>query len=79
MLMDYIDMNFGTFPKAKYNLYINRKLIYFFVTTTKPEEDCIPILRKMAKEHMSKLKYVKITKIIDGKETIIFKKCFTNY
>jgi len=72
-------MNFGTFPKVKYNLYINRSLTYFFVTTTKPEEDCIAILRKKAKEHMCKMKYVKISKQIDGKETFIFKKSFTNY
>lgn len=54
---------FGKYPKAKYELIINKYKEYSFVTTCRSEEDCIQILQEIvdSKYTVSK-KYYKITK-----------------
>ena len=56
-------MNFGKFKKAKYQLVIDTKVVYFFVTTIHSEEECIEKLKEEAKFHRTSMKrYYSINK-----------------
>jgi hypothetical protein len=40
-------MRFNKFPKTKYTILLNSEIYYQFVTTSRSEEECIGILKKM--------------------------------
>jgi hypothetical protein len=66
-------MNFGKYKKAKYQLVIDTKVVYFFVTTIHSEEECIEILKEEAKFHRTSMKrYYSINKKEDTSNRTLF-------
>jgi len=58
--------------KAKYRVYINYKLCYTYVTTTRNTEDMIFQIREM--HESSVYNYFKITRETDNKEKEVYMK-----
>lgn len=72
MLRDIIKIKCDIFPKAKYRLYINNAMRYYFVTTRYSEEKCIELMQERIKDYASsEIRYYKMVKVKDGKEIII--------
>ena len=60
--------------RTRYELRFGNYLGYFFVTTTRSEENCVELLIKMAHDRPAKKrKYFKIIKIKDGDKKVLFK------
>ena len=60
--------------KARYELRFGEYLAYFFITTTRPEPDCVKILIEMAHNRPTKqTKGFKIIKIKNGEKKILFR------
>ena len=67
-------IEFGKFPKAKYTLYIANENRYFFVTTSKSEEEAIEIMKEKANLYKLRTKRSFYVKKKEGdKKTIIYK------
>mgnify|MGYP003658467649 CR=1 FL=1 len=65
---------FDTYKKAKYRLIINGNLSYFFVTTSRNENECIDILIEIVKSKQNfAWKGYLITKTTDEGTTTIYK------
>lgn len=67
------EYRFGKFPQTKYNLYVDNVLSYSFVTTCRPEEECIDLMHEKAKAfgNRSKKKNYKIcSKTKDGEKIV---------
>lgn len=65
---------FDTYKKAKYRLIVNSCLVYFFVTTSRSENECIEILKEIVNATpIVSTKSYSITKTVDGVTTTIYK------
>lgn len=65
---------FGSYKKAKYRLIVNSNLAYYFVTTSRSEDECIEILKEMVNSTQSvNSRCYSITKTINGETTTIYK------
>ena len=68
-------IEFGSFEKAKYRAYgYGDRLLYFFTTTCRNEEDCINKLIEVMRETRSynKFPFTILTKTVNGVETTLF-------
>jgi len=65
---------FDTYKKAKYRLIVNSNLAYYFVTTSRSEDECIQILKEMvtSTQTVNSRSYT-ITKTTNGETTTIYK------
>lgn len=64
----------GQYPKAKYVLEILNSNYYFFVTTSRSQEECIELMKEKSKNYRTKTtRSYKIYKIVDKKKEVIFK------
>ena len=73
-MMQDLTVGMGLNKKAKYELYINKHLVYFFVTTTKTEADCIEILKEMAHNKPALVsRPFSIIKVKDGERKELFR------
>ena len=60
--------------RAKYRLYISNKLRYYFVTTKLTQEESIEEMKKISSSIIySKTTSYRITKVENGKDTVIYK------
>lgn len=66
--------DFGKLEKAKYTLVIDRMTTYFFVTTIRPEDYCVEVLKNMALNGSKKKtrNYI-IKKTVNGVTTVLYK------
>ena len=65
---------YDTLSKAKYQLKVYKSILYSFVTTSIPEEDCINVLKERAYFHRkNRTVYYDVLKIQNGETTIIYK------
>lgn len=63
---------YNSVPKAKYQLKVYKNVLYSFVTTSIPEEECILLLKEKAYLHRKHRKvWYNILKTQDGKTGII--------
>jgi competence transcription factor ComK len=65
---------FDTYKKAKYRLIVNSYSVYFFVTTSRSENECIEILKEIvtSTQTLNSRSYT-ITKTTNGETTTIYK------
>ena len=69
---NYIDFN--RYKKARYEIRIDNKVVYFFVTTAKSQEESIEILSEKARSCFAGFtRGFKIYKIVAGEEELLFK------
>jgi hypothetical protein len=60
--------------RAKYRLYISNQLRYYFVTTKLTQEESVEEMKKISSSIIySKTTSYKITKVENGKDTVIYK------
>lgn len=65
-------IDFGRYPKAKYNLQVDGRVLYSFVTTRRDEDNCIKQLMKVIEIHRTDhVRGFKMFKVVDGWETKI--------
>jgi hypothetical protein len=71
-LKELLGLNFGKYPKAKYEMYINHDLCYFFTTTIRSEENCLEELHKILTLHRHyDCKYYRIFKTVAGNRELL--------
>lgn len=62
-------IDFGRYPKAKYNLQVDGRVLYSFVTTIRSQENAIEELYKVIEIHRTDCtRGFKIYKVVDGWE-----------
>ena len=71
---------FNKYPKTKYTVFVNNGVHYEFVTTSKPEDECINILKEITDSLMytNKVNYIVYAKT-NGEKRILYKgrtKCY---
>jgi len=69
----YIDFN--KYKKARYEIRVDNNIIYWFVTTTRSQEESIEILSERAKSHLTcNSRGFKIYKIVGKSKEVIYKR-----
>ena len=69
--MEHTDQEKIKLPKTKYLVYLNKALSYTCVTTTRPEEEVVSILKE---RYQDKVGYARIYKIVNGQKQLLYKK-----
>lgn len=73
-------MRFNKFPKTKYTIYLNCTIFYEFTTTSRSEEECIEIMKKMISPlvYVNKKSYSAYA-VSEGNKKLLFRgrtKCY---
>jgi hypothetical protein len=71
---------FNRYPKTKYSVFLNCTVHYEFTTTSRPEEECLKILKEITDSlvYANKLTYTVFAKT-NGEKRILYKgrtKCY---
>lgn len=71
-MFDPVFIKFDKYKKAKYSLYINSYVSYFFVTTIHPEEKCLSFMMdRIDNFHLIGGFSYKVIKEVNGDKKII--------
>jgi len=66
-------MDFGKYKKAKYQLNVNKYIVYTLVTTNYTQEECIELLKERAEIHRGCVnKWYKIVRKDLDKTEVLF-------
>lgn len=73
-LQEEILMRMDKYPKSKYELFIGGKVMYSFVTTSRPPDECIKIIKSKLDMYSSKIRRAyKIIRKTDGVSCVIYR------
>lgn len=72
--------NFNKYPKTKYSVFLHNAIHYEFTTTSRPEEECLKILKEITDPlvYANKLSYT-VFATTNGEKRVLYKgrtKCF---